>query len=125
MSEAISKGLLRSSHTPTLGGLAVALSLAAIGGDLGAEIDLSLLLCECSLDDDARLFSESNSRFVVSCAPENQDSLEALFQNLPCSRVGVVTSERRLSIHDNGRRRIVDIDLAALRRAFKETLDGV
>jgi len=39
MHAAISAGLLHSSHTPTLGGLAVAFTLPAIGGDLGAEID--------------------------------------------------------------------------------------
>ncbi len=72
MNEAVARGLLLSSHTPTLGGLAVAFALAAIGGDLGAEIDLSLLLCDGALEDDAKLFSESNSRFVVTCAPDSE-----------------------------------------------------
>ncbi len=125
MSEAISRGLLRSSHTPSLGGLAAAFSLAAIGGDLGAELDLSLLRCEGLLDDDARLFSESNSRFVATCAPENAAAVEALFRDLPCARIGEVTAERRLRIDGEGGRRVVDIEVEALRRAFKETLDGV
>jgi hypothetical protein len=42
MSEATSGGLLCSSHTPTLGGLAAACALAAIGGDLGAEIEFTI-----------------------------------------------------------------------------------
>jgi phosphoribosylformylglycinamidine synthase subunit PurSL len=125
MSEAISKRLLHSSHTPTIGGLAAALALAAVGGDFGAEIDLSLLPCENSLDDDARLFSESNSRFVVTCAAENEPSLVSLFHDLPCSRVGVVSAKRRLRIGGEDGRRVVDIDVEALRRAFKETLYGV
>jgi phosphoribosylformylglycinamidine synthase II len=77
MSEATSRGLLHSSHTPTLGGLAVAFALPAIGGCLGAEIDLSLLCCEGTLEDDAKLFSESNSRFVITCAPQDDAAVEA------------------------------------------------
>ncbi len=125
MSEAISQGILRSSHTPTLGGLGAALALAAIGGELGAEIDLSLASGADPLDDDARLFSESNSRFVVTCAPENRSALEKIFQDLPCSRIGEVSAERRLRIAGKGGRRVVDIEVEKLRRAFKETLDGI
>jgi phosphoribosylformylglycinamidine synthase len=124
MSEAIAKGILRSSHTPTLGGLGVALGLAAMGGEVGANIDLSLLPCE-ALQDDAKLFSESNSRFIVTCAPENKSALEEIFRDLPCACIGEVSAERRLLIGGEGGKNIVDIDIETLRRAFKETLDGI
>jgi phosphoribosylformylglycinamidine synthase subunit PurSL len=122
---AISGGLLQSSHTPTMGGLAVAFALPAVGGDLGADIDLSGLACNRVLDDDAKLFSESNSRFVVSCAPDQEDALKALFQDLPIARVGTVTAEKRVLISGQDGRKLVDVDVDALRRAFKETLYGV
>ncbi len=125
MNEAAARGLLRSSHTPTLGGLAVAFALASLGGDLGASIDLSAAACEGSPDDDARLFSESNSRFVVTCAPEREPELRDLFRGLPCARIGTVTAAKRLRIQGAGGRGLVDMDLNALRRAFKETLYGV
>jgi phosphoribosylformylglycinamidine synthase len=125
MSEATARGLLRSSHTPTLGGLAVAIALAAIGGDLGAEIDLNLLACDGALDDDTKLFSESNSRFVITCAPGSEPELRSLFRDLPCARVGMVLAERRVRIAGEGGRRLVDIDVDKLRRAFKETLYGI
>lgn len=125
MNEAVARGLLRSSHTPTMGGIAVAFALAAMGGDLGAKIDLPLLPCEGVLGDDARLFSESNSRFVITCAPDRSSELETLFTGLPCARVGEVTAEKRVHISGAGGRKLVDIDLIALRRAFKETLYGV
>ncbi len=122
---ALSNELLHSSHTPTLGGLAVAFVLPAIGGNLGAEIDLSLLECDGVLDDDARLFSESNSRFVITCAPEQETALEAIFRGLPCARVGRITAEKRVSMTGAGGRKVVDMDIDALRRAFKGTLYGV
>lgn len=125
MNDAVAAGLLHSSHTPTLGGLAVAFALPAIGGDLGAEIDLSHLVCEGGLDDDAKLFSESNSRFVVTCAPGNEPAFMSLFRGMPIARVGKVTGEKRLSIVGENGRRLVDADIGALRRAFKETLHDV
>jgi phosphoribosylformylglycinamidine synthase subunit PurSL len=125
MSDAISKGLLHSSHTPTLGGLAAAFALAAIGGGLGAEIDLNSLACSGSLDDDAKLFSESNSRFVITCAPGNESALQAVFQGMLLVRVGTVMKEKRLLILGEKGRRLVDQEIDSFRRAYKETLYGI
>jgi phosphoribosylformylglycinamidine synthase II len=125
MSEATEKGILSSSHTPTLGGLAAALALAAIGGDLGAEIDLSSLICEGCPDDDAKLFSESNSRFVITCPPDRISDLESLFSGVPCAAIGTVTGERKLRINGTGGKTVLDMDIETLRRSFKETLYGI
>ncbi|MBN1267965.1 MAG: phosphoribosylformylglycinamidine synthase, partial [Kiritimatiellae bacterium] len=46
MERANREGLLRSSHTPTLGGLGVAFAMAAVGGDLGLDIDLAAVPLE-------------------------------------------------------------------------------
>jgi len=125
MNEAAARSLLLSSHTPTLGGLGVALGLAAVGGGLGAEVDLGAVPSDETLDDDARLFSESNSRFVISCAPGDAAELEALLRGLPLARVGTVTASGRLRVAGSGGRLVVDVETEALRRAFKETLYGI
>lgn len=124
MDAAIRQGLLVSSHTPTLGGLAVGLALCAIGGDVGADIELGAMPMEGQLDDDARLFAESNSRFIVTYAPERAREVEAAFAGLPFAPVGRVTGDRRLRIR-NGRRARVDAAVEDLRRAFKRTLWGI
>lgn len=120
MDAAIRRGLLRSSHTPTLGGLAVACALAALGGDLGAVVDPAAFPAAEPLDDDARLFAESHSRFLLTCRPEDAAELEAQFHGLPVRRVGRVTTERRLVVGDR-----VDAGLDDLRRAFRNTLRGL
>jgi phosphoribosylformylglycinamidine synthase len=125
MNGAHSAGLLHSSHTPTLGGLAVAFALTALGGDLGAEIELGKVPCGEELSDDGRLFSESNSRFVVSCAGENATALEEFFRDVPCACVGKVLEEQRLRIVGAAGGTAVDADLQDLRRAFKDTLHGI
>ena len=124
MNAAIEAGLLRSSHTPTLGGLAVAFALAALGGDLGAEIALDVVPHAGKLSDDALLFAESNSRFVVTCAPEQAAALEEKFRGLPRARVGTIAATRTLKI-TTAKRTLVDADLDALRKNFKKTLNGL
>ena len=92
------------------------MGLVAVGGQLGADVDLSVL----GVDSATALFSESNSRFVVSVAPEKAAEVEALFAGLPIARVGVVTEEKQLKVAG-----AVDVRLDALVKPFKETLYGV
>jgi phosphoribosylformylglycinamidine synthase subunit PurSL len=80
---------------------------------------------ESGLDEDSKLFSESNSRFVITCAPGDEAAVEALFKNVPCARVGAVLEEPRIRLRGENGRKLVDMDIEALRRAFKETLYGV
>jgi phosphoribosylformylglycinamidine synthase len=117
-------GLLRSCHTPTVGGLVAALALAAAGGRLGTDVDLARVPQDEKLADDALLFSESNSRFVVSCPPESAGELETMFAGLPCARVGTVTSEPVLKIR-RGDTELVDAQIGEIVKAFKKTLDGI
>ena len=120
--QAINAGLVASSHTPTLGGLATGFALCAVGGDLGADIDAQVIGADIS--DDARLFSESNSRFMLTCAPEQQAAFEASLAGLPLVRVGTVRGDDQLII-TGGTGPLVTVDIARLRKAFKATLEGI
>jgi phosphoribosylformylglycinamidine synthase len=126
MGRAHAGGWLHSSHTPTLGGLAVAWALAALGGRLGAEIDLAALPVPDGekVGDDGRLFSESNSRFVLTCAPGDAAALEAVFAGLPFRRVGTVTEGGELIVRSGSRVR-VKASMDRLLRAFRGPLWGL
>ncbi len=117
LNEAQARGLLRSCHTPTLGGLAVAFALAALGGDLGARIELDRAP-ERGAGLDGLLFGESNGRFVATCAPERAAELESVFRGLPCARVGTVADAPELHVTFGGRP-VVKAELARLRKAFR------
>jgi len=125
MHKATDQGLLRSSHTPTRGGLAVALALSAMGGDLGIEADVGKVPAESGLTNEELLFSESNSRFVVTVAPENALALEALFQGLPCACAGRVTEQKKIRVKGLRGQTLMTAGTASLRKAFKGTLDGI
>jgi phosphoribosylformylglycinamidine synthase len=121
---AIERGLLHSSHTPTLGGLGVALAFVALGGDLGLDVNLDAAPLAEKPGADAILFGESNSRFVLTCAPEKTADLEAAFQGVALARIGTVTADRTLRATLGGKV-LLDTPTDPLRVAFKKTLDGI
>src|SRR5207245_3038331 len=86
------RGLFRSAHDCSQGGLGVALAEVAMGGPyqengLGLEIDLSSY---SRLTAAEVLFSESQARAVITCAPERAAAALALAQQLgvPAYRAG-------------------------------------
>ncbi len=91
VSEAVGAGLLRSCHDCSDGGLAVALAETAFAGGLGMQLDLTSVLEHHALTPDVFLFSESQSRFVVTVAPTHCEAFESMFAGQACYRLGEVT----------------------------------
>ena len=92
---AADRALLHSAHDCSQGGLAVALAEVAMGGPYqergyGLEIDLSAYHAALSTTD--VLFSESQGRAIVTCAPDRAAAVVALADELgvPVHRAGVV-----------------------------------
>jgi phosphoribosylformylglycinamidine synthase len=71
----IGDGLLRSAHDVAEGGFAVAVAESSLFGGVGVRCDR---VQAAGLDLAALLFSESQSRFVVSCAAEAVERVENL-----------------------------------------------
>ncbi len=92
---AAERGLLRSAHDCSHGGLSVALAEVAMGGpydETGFGLDIDLTAYASGLAAVDLLFSESHGRAVVTCAPERATAVAALAQELgvPAQRVGTV-----------------------------------
>ncbi|MCD4813261.1 phosphoribosylformylglycinamidine synthase subunit PurL [bacterium] len=112
--------LLKSAQDCSEGGLAVALAECTFLGktcgqkNRGAELDLQDTLALNSL-----LFSESQSRVIVSVAPEKLDAFKAICKDLkvPCTDVGTVTGDR-LVIRQKGKR-ILSESVVTLRKAWE------
>ena len=76
---AIRRGLIKSAHDCSDGGLAVALAESCIVGEIGASIELPPEVEHTrGLRLDSVLWGESQSRIVVSCARENLDELRRM-----------------------------------------------
>ncbi len=81
------RGLLRSAHDCSEGGLAVALAECCIWGGRGARVTLP----DTGVSPSQALFSEGPGRVVASCAPDAYAGIEALAREagVPITRLGV------------------------------------
>jgi phosphoribosylformylglycinamidine synthase len=140
--ELIRAGLVRSAHDCSEGGLAVALAESCFNPDglLGAEIDLSRAARPPSPGSGVAgraaatvLFNESQSRIVISCAPNDAGKITAMLtaKNVPHQKLGEVARDtlaikladtelswRIETIHDdwfNAIRRAVESDAEPVR----------
>ncbi len=119
----IRERLLASAASVHLGGLAAAAAKTAMAGELGLTLDLDALPAD-GLDDPLRLlFSESQGRFLVTMPKASTGRFEALFANLPCARVGLVTEAPVISVTQGSGPALATIELADLKTAYKQTLD--
>ncbi len=118
LSAAMEQGLVASCHDVSDGGLGAALAETALAGRLGMDIDLAPLRTE---NDVVALFSESQSRFVVTVPAASATSLEQTFRGLPCFCVGKVYDAPRFRVR-NGKRVRVDAALAQIEAAWKRPL---
>ncbi|MGE7590206.1 phosphoribosylformylglycinamidine synthase subunit PurL [Peribacillus sp. NPDC101480] len=107
---AIQKGLVASAHDLSEGGLAVALAESLFGASkLGAEVNISA-------EPVSELFSETQSRFLLSINPDNQASFEALVEDAIC--IGSVTADNKLVVATSDSK-VLEADVEDLQTAWK------
>jgi phosphoribosylformylglycinamidine synthase len=109
--EAIQAGLIASAHDSAEGGLAIALAEAAFKNELGIDVSLDM--------PKEWLFSETQSRFVVSVKPENQVAFEELLGDLG-QHIGKVTTTGQLKITAQNDEITVDTQVA--KRLWEEAI---
>lgn len=90
--DAIRGGLVRSAHDVSDGGLAAALAESAISGGIGANVTLA----SGGLRPDVALFSESQSRIVLTAAPDQAEALRSAIESagVPVQVIGTVGGDR-------------------------------
>lgn len=114
-------GLVESAHDCSEGGVAVALAECCVSS--GTPIGMRAVLHNPHrLRRDAVLFSESQSRVVISARPRDVESVLAAAGRwgVPAAKIGE-TGGGRLSIDIDGEV-LVDVELAAVRSAWSDGL---
>lgn len=115
--EAIQSGLVRSAHDLSEGGLAVALAESCISGGIGAKVNVA-----SELRSDFALFSESQSRILLSASPEKAEALEKLLaeRGVPTARIGVVEgSELNVAVNGTG---VLNKPVEQLKRVWEDVI---
>ncbi|PWA13159.1 phosphoribosylformylglycinamidine synthase subunit PurL [Pueribacillus theae] len=114
---AIREGLVKSAHDLSEGGLAVAVAESCMSGEVGASIDL-----EIGLRPDFALFSESQSRILLSTSPDKADKLLRLIasRDLKVQTIGKVEG-KTLNIAVNGVR-VIESQVRTLEAIWKDEI---
>jgi phosphoribosylformylglycinamidine synthase len=87
--QAIQKGIVRSAHDLSEGGLAVVAAEMCIGGRLGMQLNI----------EERSVFAEVNGCLLVEVSRANATVFESHFENLSFSKIGEVTSTPVLKIN--------------------------
>jgi phosphoribosylformylglycinamidine synthase len=119
---AIKEELVASAVSLGIGGLGAGIAKMAIAGGQGLEIDLAKLELDQLIRDDYVLFSESQSRMIVTVDPKNKDKFESLLKGIPFALVGSVTGDDSLVIQGQKGDKIVKEKINNLEVSYKETL---
>jgi phosphoribosylformylglycinamidine synthase len=119
---AAQRGLITACHDCSDGGLAVALAEMAMGGRLGADLDLDRApVHPAGMPLLARMYAESASRLVATVRPENQAAFEALFAGQVFGLLGRVGADTTFTLRSGGAVQM-SLPVEELARAFKSTL---
>ncbi len=114
---AIRNGLVQSAHDISEGGLAIALAESIISGKLGANINLT-----GELSKEAFLFSESQSRVLLTSRSKDVEKVKKITQEIgvSCQVIGKV-SQNEFIVEYNGEITI-KTDVEQMKKAWKEAI---
>ncbi len=114
------KKYIAACHDLSEGGLGACLAEMAIGGDIGATIDVSEVNKE--LRTDFKVFSESNTRWVVEVKKEAQTEFEKQLKkdNVSFILLGKTKGDH-LIIKDDGKT-VVDLSVDVLRECWRKPI---
>jgi phosphoribosylformylglycinamidine synthase len=126
LSKATAKGLIRSAHDCSEGGLGVTVAEMAFSGGLGVNIFLNDVCYKGKEKrDDVILFSESNTRFVVEVERLNQKAFEKALKGCSLSLMGCVTDSDEFKVYGLCGNICLQAKLEQLKEAWQKPLKSV
>jgi len=116
-------GVVSAAHDCSEGGLGVALAEMAFAGGFGITLDADALPCTDTPTLDRVLFSESQSRIVLTVPKNKVATAQRLLSAVPHAVCGTVVAEPFLTVR--GRKTELRSDLASLKAAWQGGIAAV
>jgi len=116
----ISKEYIASCHDISEGGLAVCLAEMVIGGDLGVSVDVSKV--GKNLRPDFKIFSESNTRWVVEIKKEKQKDFEKILKNKKVFYVLIGEVKGKSLVIKDDKKNVIELDIKTLGESWKNAI---
>lgn len=113
-------GKIKSCHDLSDGGLAIAIAESSIGGDIGVEISLDGI--NENLRDDFKLFSESNTRWIIEVEGKNREEVERVLSQhkVLFQMIGKIVG-KEINFLSRGKE-LISIDVNEARRIWRDTI---
>ncbi|KGX88247.1 phosphoribosylformylglycinamidine synthase subunit PurL [Pontibacillus litoralis] len=109
---AIQNGFVRSAHDVAEGGVAVSLAESLFANELGCAIHLTG-------DATTQLFSETQSRFIVSVSKQHQEAFEQIVSDIHV--LGEVTDSGTMHVHVN-EQEVIALSTSEMKKAWRESI---
>jgi phosphoribosylformylglycinamidine synthase len=123
LSEAVKKGLVRSMHDCSEGGLVVALAEMAFSGKLGVTARLDQVAFRGKIArNDTILFSESNARFIVEVDPKNKNKFEQILKDVSFGLIGRVEDTPEFIVYGLNHQVCINTFIQDLKEAWQRPL---
>jgi phosphoribosylformylglycinamidine synthase len=119
---AIQEGLIRSCHDCSDGGLGVALAETAFAGGFGMEVDLRKISQSGLIRNDLILFSESQSRFVVTIDPAKKRAFEEFLGDAVYREIGLITEGEIFRVIGLQNKTIIEVNIFDLKETWQKPL---
>jgi len=119
--QAIFEEIFSAVHSVGSGGIGFGLAKMAMASELGAEIDLGMIPTEEDLKIQELLFSESQSRFIVTIPPDKTKRFEDIFGYEDFALIGKVIQEPEIIFRKAGEK-IASAGIPELKENYKKTL---
>jgi len=119
--QALSEEVFSALHAVGIGGLGFGLAKMAMAGELGAELDLDMVPRDADLKIAEIVFSESQSRFIVTMPPERSRNFENIFGYEDFAIIGKVVRDPAL-VFKAGRESLCRVPVLELKQNYKKPL---
>ena len=122
LSEAISRGLVRACHDCSEGGIGVAAAEMAFAGGYGMNLRMAdTPKADDVIRNDAVLFSESNSRFVVEVSQESREEFEKIMDGALIAAIGEIVDGEDFSVYGLKGDLVVSAKIGDLKEVWQKT----
>ncbi|QDU57784.1 phosphoribosylformylglycinamidine synthase subunit PurL [Aeoliella mucimassa] len=116
---AIKSGAVAACHDLCEGGLAVSAAEMAFASGIGLELSLDAI--DSATSTASKLFSESNTRFLIEVKADRAGEFEQAMAGVPCVKLGQTTAGSKLTITSAGKP-VIDTELTAVKQAWQQPL---
>ncbi len=123
LNRAMKKGLVKSCHDCSEGGIGVAAVEMAFAGGIGMKINLNRVpVSDGVIKNDILLFSESNSRFLVEIASDDQKAFESMMQGNVFANIGsLIDTDDFIVVGLNGHE-VINDKIIHFKESWQKTL---